>query len=54
MIPNLKGIRELPIYEAYCLIKIKLEAVSGTLSVHDLEGDTAVDGSPIDFGTLLA
>jgi hypothetical protein len=54
ILPNLKGIKEMPIYEAYCLIKIKLEAVSGTLSVHDLEGDTAVDGSQIDFGTLLA
>ena len=43
---------EHPVYEAYVLIKVEFEGVSGSLAVFDAEGDSAPDQSVIDFGTI--
>ena len=43
---------QMPVYEAYLLVKIEFEGVSGSLAVFDAEGDNAPDQSIINFGTI--
>jgi len=43
---------QMPVYEAYALIKIDFAGITGSLGVFDAEGDQAPDQSVINFGTI--